>query len=249
MQEIADLTREQLASIAPDATLVLAFGAIEQHGPHLPFGTDFLIVNAVARSAAERAGVDVAIVLAPAIPYGSSEHHLAVGGALSISPTAFESLARDLLVSAAESGFKRIFVINGHGGNDQLLRVAAQVASGRAGLAIAGGAYWTLALPELREIMPLPLLVPGHAGRFETALVRALRPNFDLSPPSRTEWELEDVTPYWIEDRSAWTRIDGYSDSPAEGTADEGRTCLEATVGAISRQIVEFHHAAENVTR
>jgi creatinine amidohydrolase len=241
MWDIVDLTREQLASIAPQATLVLGFGAIEQHGPHLPFGTDFLVVDAVARGAAERAGRDASVVLAPAIPYGSSEHHLAVGGAVSITPSAFEAIARDLFASAAETGFRRIFVINGHGGNDQVLRVAAQVASARPGLAIAGGAYWTLAQQELREIMPLPLLVPGHAGRFETSLVRALRPDLELDAPERTEWELEDITPYWIEDRGLWTRIDGYSDSPAQGSAEEGRACLGATIAAIGLQITEFH--------
>lgn len=249
MTDIVDFTRGQLATVAADATLVLPFGAIEQHGPHLPFGTDLLIVDTIARAAVERAALGTAIVLAPTVPYGSSDHHLAVGGAVSVSPGAFEALAHDLIVSAAETGFHRIFVINGHGGNDQLLRVASQVASGRANLAVAGGAYWTLALRQLREIMPQPLLVPGHAGRFETSLVRALRPSLELDPPSREVWELEDVTPYWIEDRSEWTRIDGYSDSPAEGTVEEGRACLEAAIAAIAELIIAFHRAAERRKR
>ncbi|MFL5274988.1 MAG: creatininase family protein [Myxococcales bacterium] len=57
---LADVTRARVAEIAPAAVLVLAFGATEQHGPHLPFGTDFLVVDAIARRAGDRAAEHVA---------------------------------------------------------------------------------------------------------------------------------------------------------------------------------------------
>jgi creatinine amidohydrolase len=237
-RELIELTREELAEIAGGAVLLLPFGAVEQHGPHLPFGTDLTAVDTISRRAAERVGRDVPVVRAPALPYGSSHHHLEVGGALSLTADAFAACARDLLRSAAASGFRRAFVLNGHGGNELLLRVAAA----GSGLDVGGGSYWTLAALELEQMMP-PAPVPGHAGRFETSLALALAAPETLTAPERRAWEPPAETPYWTEDPGWWRRIDGYTDNPADGGADEGAAFLDAIVGAVAAAIVDFHQA------
>lgn len=239
-RRLIELTRVELADAAPEAVLLLPFGAVEQHGPHLPFGTDLAVVDAIARGAAERAAREAPLVLAPALPYGSSHHHLDVGGALSLSANAFAACARDLLHSARACGFRRVFVINGHGGNDQLLQVAAT----RAGLVVAGASYWTLAAEPLARLVPPPAPVPGHAGRFETSLALALAARDDDSLPRRV-WEADEEKAYWTEDPDRWRRIDGYTDSPGEGSAAEGVRYLEAITAAVAAAIVDFHLATE----
>jgi creatinine amidohydrolase len=242
--DLVDLTRNRLVELAPSAVLVIPFGAIEQHGHHLPFGTDFLIVDTVARRAMAQVGAESPIVLAPTVPYGSSDHHLAVGGALSLSANAFETCARDLLRSACASGFRRIFLLNGHGGNDQLLRVAAQSSLGPEPPAVAGGAYWSLARPALELILPQPAAIPGHAGRFETSLVRALRPDWAEAAPAREHAPAEqDEHSFWHEDRSRWQEIDGYTDTPADGSAEEGAALLDAITAAVATSIADFDGA------
>jgi creatinine amidohydrolase len=243
---LVELTRVRLAEVAPAAVLVLPFGAVEQHGPHLPFGTDFLVVDTVARRAAAQAGREAPVVLAPTMSYGSSDHHLDVGGALSLSAEAFERSARDLFASAAVSGFRRVFVVNGHGGNDQLLHLAAQAAAGGARLAVGGGSYWTLAFAELERILPPPSLIPGHAGRFETSLALALGARGTTAAPARGGRPVEDVKPYWHAERASWERIDGYTDDPSEGSAEEGAACLEAIVAAVGACIVDFHRSTHD---
>jgi creatinine amidohydrolase len=238
---LADMTRVDMAGVAPGAVLVMAFGAIEQHGPALPFGTDFLVVDAVARRAADRAGEEVPVVVAPTLPYGSSDHHLDVGGALSAGPAAFEAYVRDLLVSAGATGFRRVFVVNGHGGNEQLLRVAGHAAAAGKALVVGGGSYWSLARAELERIVPGPPL-PGHAGRFEASLALALGASTGPMPPAR-DWQATDETPYWREDRQWWTSIDGYTDNPADGSAAEGEVCLDAIVGAVASSLVDFERS------
>ena len=243
---LVELTRSRLAEVAPGAVLVLPFGAVEQHGPHLPFGTDFLVVDTVARRAAAPAGGEVPVVLAPTVPYGSSAHHLDVGGALSLTAGTFERCARDLLASAAASGFRRVFVLNGHGGNEQLLRIAAQSAAGERGLAAGGGSYWTLASDELERILPDSSLVPGHAGRFETSLALALEARGAAAPPARNSWVAETAVSYWHEDPDRWRLIDGYTDDPAAGSAEEGAACLEAIVAGVAAAIVGFHRSTSS---
>jgi creatinine amidohydrolase len=237
---LADLTRMQVAEAAPEAVLVLAFGAVEQHGPHLPFGTDFAVVDAVARRAVERAAAEAAVVLAPTLPYGLSDHHLDVGGALSLSASSFQACAGDLLAAAAASGFRRAFLVNGHGGNEALLRVAAQAA---APLRVAGGSYWELARPALERILPHPARIPGHAGRFETSLALALGAHV-ANAPARDDWQDAEAAAWWHEDRARWARIDGYTDSPAEGSPDEGEALVDAVVASVARCIVDFAHAS-----
>jgi creatinine amidohydrolase len=243
---LAELTRGRLAEVAPGAVLVVPFGAIEQHGPHLPFGTDFVIVDEVARRAAARAAGEAQVVVAPTVAYGSSDHHIDVGGALSLSAAAFGACARDLLAAAAASGFRRVFVLNGHGGNDQLLRVAAQEAVGGRRLVVGGGSYWTLAGAELEQIVPHPSLIPGHAGRFETSLMLALGARGDVAAPTRDGWGAREAKPYWHEDRRTWGRIEGYTDNPAESSIEEGAACLDAIVAAVAGCIVDFDRSARD---
>jgi creatinine amidohydrolase len=240
---LADLTRARLAEVAAGSVLIVPFGAVEQHGPHLPFGTDFLIVDTISRRAAELAGAEVPVVLAPTMAYGSSDHHLDLGGALSLGASTFEACARDLLASAAASGFRRVFAVNGHGGNEQLLRVAAQAAVGGRPLTVGGGAYWSLARADLETILPHPSAIPGHAGRFETSLVLTLRPDLRLEAPVREKWEVHEEAAFWHEDRGSWRTIDGYTDNPADGTPEEGAACLEAIVAAVASSIVEFERS------
>ncbi|NUT55395.1 MAG: creatininase family protein, partial [Thermoleophilia bacterium] len=78
-----ELTREELAELAPSALLVLPVGTTEQHGPHLATGTDALIAGAVAERAAAAAARPETILLAPTLAYGASDHHLPFGGTLS----------------------------------------------------------------------------------------------------------------------------------------------------------------------
>jgi creatinine amidohydrolase len=241
--ELAELTRRRLAEEAAGAVLVVPFGAVEQHGPYLPLGTDLLIVDAVARRAVERSDAPSTLVLAPPAAYGSSHHHLDVGGALSLGPDAFAAAARDLLASAAASGFRRVFAVNGHGGNEQLLRVAAAWAARERGLEVGGGSYWDLAREALAGAAAHVPVVPGHAGRFEASLVLALRPGWTVAAGRHDGPPAPPAPAYWHEDPERWRAIDGYTDEPGEATAADGEAWLEAIVEAVAAALSAFDRA------
>ena len=80
-----ELTRGELNQIAPEAVVVLPTGATEQHGPHLPVGTDTFAVEAVARGAVAALADRMPVLMAPVLPYGSSHHHLSFGGTMSLT--------------------------------------------------------------------------------------------------------------------------------------------------------------------
>jgi creatinine amidohydrolase len=81
-----ETTREALTAVLPEALVLLATGATEQHGPHLPTGTDILLSRTVTERAADRASPisQRPLVLAPPLPFGASDHHRRFGGTLSL---------------------------------------------------------------------------------------------------------------------------------------------------------------------
>lgn len=174
-----NLTSEEIGEIAPSTVAVLPLGAIEQHGDHLPVSTDTEITNELARRVENALGDR--IVLLPTLWVGCSHHHLAFKGTLSISSETYVRVLCDLLESLIAAGFTRIFLLNGHGGNQTPFAEALyRTALHRRKVWVAAQSYWKLAAPDLAEqcFMSTPAL--SHACEYETSMMLELRPNYVL---------------------------------------------------------------------
>ena len=151
------LSWPEVAARADGSVLAVPLGSTEQHGPHLPIGTDSAVAVAlVERLAAARTDV----LVAPLLPYGSAGEHAAFPGTLSIGAAALELVIVELVRSA--DAFAGVVLVSGHGGNAAPLAAAVATlrAEGRRVLA------WTPRVPE----------GDAHAGRTETSLLLALAP-------------------------------------------------------------------------
>ncbi len=156
MTALADLT-SPAAARRSGAVLVVPLGATEQHGPHLPLSTDTDVATALAgRVARERDDV----LVAPALPYGSSGEHAGFAGTLSIGQTALELLVVELVRSATAS-FERVLLLSAHGGNAEALNRAV-----------------ALLRTEGRDVRAWSPRWRGdaHAGRTETSVQLTLDP-------------------------------------------------------------------------
>ncbi|MBA2449077.1 MAG: creatininase family protein [Chloroflexi bacterium] len=253
---LGELTREELRARLPAATVVLPTGSTEQHGPHLPLLTDSLMAEAVALRAAELVAGRADVLVAPLLPYGCSHHHLPVGGALTVSQRTYVALVVELAESLAQTGARRLVLLNGHGGNEDPLRVVANelVYERRLDLAVAAVSYWTLGGSALDEA---PGPVPGHAGNFETSCLLALRPELarlearfpaDTAPrPLAANGPLGAIQ---IRRPGLWEASDGVTDAARDANAEAGARAIETIVQATAEFLLEFHggplHEAPN---
>jgi creatinine amidohydrolase len=242
-----EATREELRDVLPGSVVVLPTGATEQHGPHLATGHDTVMVMHVAGEAAAIASASRDVVLAPALPFGSSAHHLPFGGTLSLATETYYRVVRDLVTSILAAGATRVFLLNGHGGNHELNQLAvrdiaiAQPAD--SGVVLAAASYWDIARPAIAADARLPdLTLPGHAGQFETATMLALDPSRVRERAERTgDPSLTTAIPgVRVEAADRWESFDGYTDFPARATAEQGTILLDIVIREVAAALVAF---------
>ncbi|MDA8033140.1 MAG: mycofactocin biosynthesis peptidyl-dipeptidase MftE [Actinomycetota bacterium] len=218
MSELAAATSPELAR--PGGVLLVPVGSTEQHGPHLPLGTDTLVAEAVARRLA--AGLPGAVV-APALPYGSSGEHAGFAGTVSIGQEALEAVVVELGRSASAT-FPAVVVVSGHGGNAAPLRRAV-------GRLVAEGRRARLVAPAFHG--------DAHAGRTETALLLALAPSLVRSEQvaAGVTTSLPELLPELRRSGVAAVSPNGVLGDPRGATAEEGHALLEAAVAGLAADL------------
>lgn len=245
------MTRDEIGALAPSAVAILPTAAIEQHGPHNPVGLDTMCCMAVARAAAEAAGPDLNVVVTPPLHFGSSHHHLPWPGVLTLTSHTFGVVVYELLDSLRMMGFRRVLILNGHGGNEFLVQQTARdfVLDFRE-MHVVAGSYWDVAREAL-EAVPREggFSIPGHAGSFETSLMLHLDPDLvrtdhipvtgDTPLPAGLANVTEARDGDFLGDRPT-----GVSDDASHGTAELGRQYLEAAATAVAAQIREIAESA-----
>lgn len=242
---LVELTRDEVTRRAGKAVAFVPVGACEQHGPHLPLGTDLLVVEHVASAVAARLAGQLDVVVAPSVAVGYSPYHIPLGPTLTSSVDTLRAQLMELCTGLVGAGFGRIFLLNGHGGNAELLVVVAREIGARCRVLTGAGSYWIMAWDELVDAgAQLNGRLPGHAGAFETSLMTAIRPDLVHQPPERPQ----DFTPnprgyfkrFHTEDPQDWCDTDGFSDDPSGGDAESGRQYLDAIVSAVAAGLRDF---------
>lgn len=237
MPELTQLTWREVRDAARTAIAVLPIGSQEQHAAHLPMGTDTMLAEAVTDRALDRLGGEPAVVRLPALPFGHSPHHL-FAAAVSLRASTLQAVLADVLDSLATSGFRRVLVVNGHGGNDEIMRLAVKEYALRADVALAACSYFSLGDGG----------TPGHAGHYETSLmlaahqdlVRAREARPEVTPPLFAEPPYPGLT---VERHGEWARVGGSTDDATTATADGGADLLEDRVTALADAIRAFDAA------
>jgi creatinine amidohydrolase len=229
------MTAPELNELARKNALVFVpVGSVEQHGPHLSTGTDAILAKDICYRVAQLLDGACPVVVTPALWFGLAGHHLAFGGTFTVSLDTYKAVIGDLCRSIAQAGFKRIVLVNGHGGNIQGLasvvsELACQFEDQR--VEIATTTYFMEAYQEVAEILEDQDCIM-HACEGETSMMMVAAPNmvrgdriaeghgatFDMIPSLLPT--LKTTTPF--EELTA----SGVSGSAAHASAEKGEALL-----------------------
>ncbi len=135
-----------------DDRAIVPVGSCEQHGRHLSFATDYLIPTEIARRVSARTRVPVT----PPLCFGMSIHHMDFPGSITLSPDTFTAVVRDIVESLHRHGFRRLLILNGHGGNIATLAIRPNIprleraahSAWQNGIEVMGPRHWKGLFPH-----------------------------------------------------------------------------------------------------
>ena len=161
---------KRVKELVPDKidTLIFPVGTVEAHGA-MALGTDDYIPESMATYLADR----IDALVAPTVNYGITRSLYGYPGSVTVSEASFKSYIRDILESFSHMGFRKIILLNGHGGNNASLKEVAQVYFYEYKVKIAVIHWWELIRELVKEFYGE---AGGHAAIDETALVQAIDP-------------------------------------------------------------------------
>jgi creatinine amidohydrolase len=170
-----ELTAAELRDKAKaGAVVLLPVASIEQHGPHLPVGVDTILCEGVCKVAAEAIAGELPIVVAPTLWCGMAEHHMSYGGTFTLDIPTYRAVLLCLLKSVERHGFRRVLIVNGHGGNIAALAAfLPDIAREASNLQVRATTYFELAQPAMPAILEDQERV-RHACEGETSMMMAL---------------------------------------------------------------------------
>ncbi|TCL76402.1 creatinine amidohydrolase [Hydrogenispora ethanolica] len=217
---------------------IIAVGSCENHGYHLPFGTDTFVSSMLAERVAEQ--VEGLLVLPP-VNVGMSQHYAHFPFSLTLSPETLIAVLKDILESTVRNGIEKIFIMNGHDGNIAPIEIAARaikLAHPRAKIATLD-AWWVTA----GKLLPKDTFAVwnglGHAGEGETSIGLALFPELiqmehakgvvpNLPENIEIKWNFAELT------------NTGATGDPSKATAGKGQKMVRVLVDEVVRFIREM---------
>ncbi len=210
---LAHMSWPEVAAARDQVELVLLpVGAIEQHGPNIALCMDSAAADAFCKRASAR--LNPRLLVAPAMPWGISHHHLNFPGSISLSEDTFARVLVDVVRSLSGHGFQRFLMVNGHGGNIPAMNVAASMIRESLNPAFIGASTYF-------EFGDVPLT--DHAGEGETSVALELIPDMvkhdALAPGEETELATGFRTSMQRYGVSAPFRFDEYTRNGAFGDA------------------------------
>lgn len=240
--EVKALDLSKLAVIMPT-------GSFEQHGPHLPFTTDSDIVSAIAEGIERR--LPDRVVLTPTLWPGLSTHHLQFPGTLDVPQSIYIELVTALGKSLSSMGARRVFILNGHGGNDTPIRAALrELKTAVPQTQFVYASYWSLAQKTLSEVRESELGGLGHACEMETSVMLHLCPDrVKLDRAVRDGPKFTDVfrradmqhsrPAYFVKEFHEVTKS-GVMGHPDLATAEKGQRFLDGFISEVSEFVEHY---------
>lgn len=212
-------------TVNSDSIALLVFGACENHGDHMPFGSDFIFPLELAK----RISIKIRnLIILPPIPYGVSLHHKKFFMTINLEPNTLVNLIENIFSSLIDNGIKKILIINGHDGNIAPIEIASRNTKDKfPKVTIACLESWWTLVGELSSNLFEVWNGMGHGGEAETSAMLYVRPDLVTikRAPADTIPNLpEHVRIYWNIDELTKTGATGAS---KKATTKKGKVIIQ----------------------
>lgn len=250
---LANLTFEQVeAAVKDDYIAIFPTGSTEQHGRHLPLNTDWFLALSVAKEAASRFG---RALVTPPLPFGYAQYYLHFPGSISLRTETLIRVVQDVVSSLFKTGFNKVLVLNGHGGNRSSLSTAVASVRDEAGpgKVAAVTSYFDLARDEITKYRQSATGGMSHSGELETSLQMYLSAGLvhkdkieKNMPPSfigdEVSWDLTQPTKAELFTKSRQFMSSGVCGDPTLASREKGQQLFEAIVGCVVKFLEKMDH-------
>jgi creatinine amidohydrolase len=251
--KLENLSFKQVAELDKDKTVVVfTCGSMEQHGPHLPIGMDTQCAAMIAERVLKNVENEMDCLWIPPIPFGQSPEHMDFAGTITFTAETYIRMLKEIACSVARHGFKKMYIINGHGGNISAIGAASFDIRDSYKLQMFMFNVWgvIVGLANDLHVRDASNKTDAHGGEIETALMLHLTPEnvhmewavdekneklaigevVGLGGPIGFNWNsLQDVAP------------SGISGIASLGTAEKGKVIFEALVDMATKGLREVH--------
>ena len=232
-------------SLKHDPVVILPTGSVEQHGPHCPAEVDIIIPFHIAVQTALRIE-DFPVIVAPPVWSGFSHYNKGFPGTISLKIETYLNLVGDICRSIYENGFKRIMLINGHGGNRAPNEVVRNVIA-EENIFIVAFNWWDVAAEKMKSLSEADNGEVGHGGEWETSMLLFLKEHSVVK-----ELMNSDIFPNPFSDklrhfaRFAERRRDTRNHTGTMGNAlaasrEKGKRIFDTALNKIEKAVREYH--------
>lgn len=239
--ELAKMTSPEAKEALAKADFVLVpVGSTEQHGPHLPLDNDAYTATKIAYMVAEKLAGRLNILVAPTIPYGMSIHHMDFAGTITLSFETFKSIVKEVCLSLARHGAKRIVIVNGHGGNTATIRfVVHELLVENREVRVFAVDWWDAAPDTIKKLTGSTI---GHADDAETSVALALGQRVKKEVAKGKELKKPDYSPFYytVFRRAKDITETGATGNPEKASEEKGRKIVEAVVTSLAKKLEDI---------
>jgi len=237
---LSELTWPVVSALPKNMPVIIPIAAVEQHGHHLPVYTDSMLLTEIVRRT--ELAMHEELLVAPLMWFGNSDHHMDFPGTLSAPPRVYLNMLVGLLENLLTHGFKRLFLLNGHGGNDvpgkQAIFEVRQKYRHRDDLLLLFSTYWSLGGEPGRQNLEFKQQEMGHACEWETSMILRIMPHlvgdYQNAPVIEPGNPFSPATRGWItNDRS---KI-GHIGWPHLASADKGEILLSTFSNDVQQMV------------
>lgn len=235
LNTVSLMTWEEVECVDKNSPFILPISALEQHGHHLPLGADDLILFYILEGIKKNDLLTSEFYLLPTIHYGNSSEHLDFTGTVSLSASAIIEIIESIISSLKIHDFRKLVILNSHGGNSAILQGMAQEWSRKYDIKIYNIDLWgTDFFKDIENIIDTPIEQDIHAGEIETSILKFCCNNNVRTEEIREEKDVFfEIPPFY----NSWNTLDisitGVLGGASMGCKEKGKKIYNYSINKI----------------